>query len=94
MRSDFHDVFKDAYDYWIDDACAHRYHASKSLALQVWNHRQTEVDELQKRVDALEKAEFKLAQIRAILENNPKLIESLLVKRLEQALKGGCDEAN
>ncbi|MCH7391839.1 hypothetical protein [Acinetobacter dispersus] len=53
MRSDFHDVFKDAYDYWIDDACAHRYHASKSLALQVWNHRQTEVDELQKRVEEL-----------------------------------------
>lgn len=45
-------------------------------------------DELQKRVDALEKAEFKLAQIKAILQNNPKLLESILVKKIEQALKG------
>ena len=49
----------------------------------------TEVDELQKRVDALEKAEFKLAQVKAILQNNPKLLESILVKKIEQALKGG-----
>ena len=45
-------------------------------------------DELQKRVDALEKAEFKLAQVKAILQNNPKLLESILVKRIEQAIKG------
>ncbi|MGU2730314.1 hypothetical protein [Acinetobacter baumannii] len=45
-------------------------------------------DELQKRVDALEKAEFKLAQVKAILQNNPKLLESILVKKIEQALKG------
>ncbi|MEW0968181.1 hypothetical protein AB0T07_02520 [Acinetobacter baumannii] len=43
---------------------------------------------LQKRVDALEKAEFKLAQVKAILQNNPKLLESILVKKIEQALKG------
>ena len=48
--------------------------------------------ELQTRVDALEKAEFKLAQVRAILQNNPKLLESILVKKIEQALKGGLDE--
>lgn len=48
--------------------------------------------ELQKRVDALEKAEFKLAQVKAILQNNPKLLESILVKKIEQALKGGFDE--
>lgn len=41
------------------------------------------VDELQKRVDALEKAEFKLAQVKAILQNNPKLLESILVKKIE-----------
>lgn len=43
---------------------------------------------LQKRVDALEKTEFKLAQVKAILQNNPKLLESILVKKIEQALKG------
>ncbi|MGE9778964.1 hypothetical protein [Acinetobacter baumannii] len=43
---------------------------------------------LQKRVDSLEKAEFKLAQVKAILQNNPKLLESILVKKIEQALKG------
>jgi len=25
MRSEFDEVFKDAYDYWIDDADIHRY---------------------------------------------------------------------
>jgi len=45
-------------------------------------------DELQKRVDSLEKAEFKLAQVKAIIQNNPKLLESILVKKIEQALKG------
>lgn len=44
--------------------------------------------ELQKRVDTLEKTEFKLAQVKAILQNNPKLLESILVKKIEQALKG------
>ncbi|MFP1028587.1 hypothetical protein ACLDZY_17700 [Acinetobacter baumannii] len=47
-----------------------------------------ERDELQKRVDSLEKVEFKLVQVKAILQNNPKLLESILVKKLEQALKG------
>ncbi|EXR21469.1 hypothetical protein [Acinetobacter baumannii] len=45
-------------------------------------------EELQKRVDSLEKAEFKLAQVKAILQNNPKLLESILIKKIEQALKG------
>lgn len=49
MRSEFQDVFKDAYDHWIDDACSHRYNASKSLALQVWQHQQSKVDGLQRR---------------------------------------------
>lgn len=43
--------------------------------------------DLQKRVDSLEKAEFKLAQVKAIIQNNPKLLESILVKKIEQALK-------
>ena len=53
-----------------------------------WNAQQSKIDDLQKRVDLLEKAEFKLAQVRAILQNNPKLLESILVKKIEQALKG------
>ncbi|EOF7535006.1 hypothetical protein ACK2JT_000258 [Acinetobacter baumannii] len=69
---------------------------------EAWQHQQAKVEELQtlytqqginmlklqKRVDALEKSEFKLAQIKAILQNNPKLLESILVKKIEQALKG------
>ncbi|EPL4221389.1 hypothetical protein MQU47_003689 [Acinetobacter baumannii] len=49
---------------------------------------QCKVEKLQKRVNSLEKAEFKLAQVKAILQNNPKLLESILVKKIEQALKG------
>ena len=56
MRSEFQDVFKDAYGHWIDDACSHRYHTSKSLALQVWQHQQSKVDELQKNINLLNKA--------------------------------------
>ena len=56
MRSEFQDVFKDAYDHWIDDACSHRYNASKSLALQVWQHQQSKIDELQKNINLLKEA--------------------------------------
>lgn len=41
---------------------------------------------LQKRVDALEKAEFTLARIRSIVSKN--LLESILIKEVRQALKG------
>lgn len=66
--------------------------AAVQLAWEIFIEKQTEVDELQKRVDLLEKAEFKLAQVREILQNNPKLLESILVKKIEQALKGGVAE--
>lgn len=47
------------------------------------------IDELQKRVDSLEKAEFTLARIRSIVSKN--LLESILIKEVRQALKGeGC----
>ena len=49
MKSEFQDVFKDAYDHWIDDACSQRYYASRNLALQVWKNQQSKVDELQKK---------------------------------------------
>ncbi|MBF6795304.1 hypothetical protein HN279_20270, partial [Acinetobacter baumannii] len=57
-------------------------------AWQMYQHQQAKVEELQKRVDYLEKAEFKLAQVKAILQNNPKLLESILIKKIEQTLKG------
>lgn len=53
MRSEFEKVFKDAYDYWIDDANTHRYEGAKGLADQVWQHQQSKVDELQKQIDFL-----------------------------------------
>ena len=46
MRSEFQDVFKDAYDHWIDYACSQRYYASRNLALHVWNHQQSKIDAL------------------------------------------------
>ncbi|EPL0256498.1 hypothetical protein QE497_003869 [Acinetobacter baumannii] len=59
---------------------------------EAWQHQQAKVEELQERVDSLEKAEFKLAQVKAIIQNNPKLLESILVKKIEQALKGEADD--
>lgn len=61
---------------------------AKAMYLSGQQSQQAKVEELQKRVDALEKAEFKLAQIKSILQNNPKLLGSILVKKIEQALKG------
>lgn len=89
MRSEFQDVFKDAYDHWIDDACSHRYNASKSLALQVWQHQQSKVDELQKRVDDLtELNRLKtIALQQSVNRTSPYVHEKIVA--LEQALKGG-----
>lgn len=43
----FDEVFKDAYDYWIDDTNIHRYEGAKGLAEQVWQHQQAKVEGLQ-----------------------------------------------
>lgn len=43
----FDEVFKEAYDHWIDDANIHRYEGAKGLADQVWQHQQAKVEELQ-----------------------------------------------
>lgn len=43
----FDEVFKEAYDHWIDDANIHRYEGAKGLADQVWQHQQVKVEELQ-----------------------------------------------
>lgn len=90
MRSEFQDVFKDAYDHWIDDACSHRYNASKSLALQVWQHQQSKVDELQKRVDAVKQL---IQEYRDPPTEDKTFCHalSIVAYELEQALKGGED---
>ncbi|MDC4776262.1 hypothetical protein OHV98_18395 [Acinetobacter baumannii] len=59
-----------------------------NTAYMSFQYQQAKVEELQNRVDSLEKAEFKLAQVKAIIRNNPKLLESILIRKLEQALKG------
>lgn len=96
MRSEFQDVFKDAYDHWIDDACSQRHHASKSLALQVWQHQQSKVDELQKRVDTVkglaqtlwEKSEEKHQQGKVWESKTLGECADEILDVLEQALKG------
>lgn len=67
---------------------AHHISVQKLDADAFYDYEKKRADELQKRVDSLEKAEFKLAQVKAILQNNPKLLESILIKKIEQALKG------
>jgi len=84
MRSEFQDVFKDAYDHWIDDACCHRYHASKSLALQVWQHQQSKIDELQKGNDALVHV-IKSRDIQ--LENEKHEYDELMNKLVDSGMK-------
>lgn len=83
MRSEFQDVFKDAYDHWIDDACSHRYHASKSLALQVWQHQQSKVDELQKQlIDQGQRFNEQVQRVKDLEHKNGEL-----QKRVDAALK-------
>ena len=72
-------------EYWNEHGDVY----AMEIAENAWDYQQSKIDELQKRLDLLEKAEFKLAQVRGILQNNPKLLESILVKKIEQTLKGG-----
>lgn len=89
MRSEFYEVFKDAYDYCIDDVDIHRYESAAGLADRIWHHQQAKVDELQKRVDALtlvmegllEEMKYPTATFEEVICSG--------VKELEQALKGG-----
>ncbi|WP_312056870.1 hypothetical protein [Acinetobacter courvalinii] len=56
------------------------------VAYTAWQHRQTEVDELQKRVDAaLDQVEY----FKSHLDSEQKGFAALILKELEQALKGG-----
>ncbi|MGX2710724.1 hypothetical protein [Acinetobacter baumannii] len=54
---------------------------------EAWQHQQAKVEELQKQIDALEKSYFVLARIKSIASKN--LLESILIKEVRQALKGG-----
>ncbi|WP_375586738.1 hypothetical protein [Acinetobacter baumannii] len=86
----------------VDAMCLESFNEKWEAWANAWQSQQAKVEELQtlytqqginmlklqKRVDALEKTEFKLAQVKAILQNNPKLLESILVKKIKQALKG------
>lgn len=88
MRSEFQDVFKDAYDHWIDDACSHRYNASKGLALQVWQHQQSKVDELQCEVKRLN---LWYSNVKLQLEN--KEIDSAIdAKKIDELQKQLIDQ--
>ena len=97
MRSEFQNVFKDAYDHWIDDACSQRYHASKSLALQVWQHQQSKVDELQRRNqmlnDNIKEQGQKLVYQNEVIETQAEKLLGLrdekaeLQKRVDKALQ-------
>jgi len=46
LEQTFEEVFKDAYDYWIDDANTHRFEGAKGLADQIWRHQQTKVNDI------------------------------------------------
>lgn len=76
MKS-FDDWYADSEHYYKYDACRDAWDAGAQS-------RQSEVDELKKRIDDLEKMEFKLAKVNAIIENyiDTKLIESVVVKKL------------
>ncbi|WP_336016961.1 hypothetical protein [Acinetobacter pittii] len=92
----FEEVFKDAYDYWIDDANIHRYEGAKGLADQVWQHQQAKVEELQKRVDAaLEQVQGNLKYVEQDRRENFEFLQMAMIrafKELEQALKGENNE--
>ncbi|HCQ9572015.1 hypothetical protein [Acinetobacter baumannii] len=93
----FDEVFKEAYDHWIDDANIHRYEGAKGLADQVWQHQQAKVEELQKRVDAATRKWIAVTSIATTCPNQlpdeffqklDELHDALCGYELEQALKG------
>lgn len=88
----FDEVFKEAYDHWIDDANIHRYEGAKGLADQVWQHLQAKVVELQKRLDgALKETQYALQYVEGDMRGNHEFLQMAMIrtfKVLEQALKG------
>lgn len=79
----FDEVFKDAYDYWIDDADIHRYEGAKGLAGQVWQHQQAKVEELQKQLIDQGQRFNEQAQVVKDLEHK----NGELQKRVDKALQ-------
>lgn len=82
----FEEVFKDAYDYWIDDANIHRYEGAKGLAGQVWQHQQAKVEELKKTNRKLEIYMLEIQQNMA----DAKELQKRVDKALELCKKGGA----
>ena len=107
MKSDFEKWYRDKYQvtkqlYFFEDT--QRYEDGFAQdAWEVWQHRQTEVDEMQKRVDAAFRV---LSQLNALDDEAHKRWKreacmfsqgesnayEHAVRLLEQALKGGLDE--
>lgn len=88
----FDEVFKEAYDHWIDDANIHRYEGAKGLADQVWQHQQAKVEELQKRLyGALKETQYALQYVEGDMRGNHEFLQMAMIrtfKALEQVLKG------
>ncbi|MFW1982631.1 hypothetical protein ACG94M_04780 [Acinetobacter guillouiae] len=69
------------------------------MTWEVWQSRQTEVEEKEKRITELEKSEFALAKVKQILNKHIKtrLLESIIVRELIDLLfsnKGRGNNAN
>ena len=102
MRSEFEEWYRDKYQvtkqlYFFEDT--QRYEDGFAQdAWEVWQHQQSKVDELQKRVDAsliaFEKLKEEINELHGQCDLH--LIKYLEEKAqvLEQALKGGNHEAN
>lgn len=79
----FEEVFKDAYDYWIDDANIHRYEGAKGLADQVWQHQQAKVEELQVQLKGAEER----AQLTLKYKDKYREERDKLQKRVDAAIE-------
>lgn len=97
MRSEFEKYFKENHAdsfYSVDAALEMRgddyidFHAADLWAL--WQHQQSKIDELQKRVDALiQKYKDEDRELKLIDEWEKSQIYGLVASELEQVLKGG-----
>lgn len=81
----FDEVFKEAYDYWIDDANIHRYEGAKGLADQVWQHQQAKVEGLQEEFaederflkEQIKDKDLKIANLEYLQGMDKELIQTL-----------------
>ncbi|EKU56751.1 hypothetical protein ACINWC323_2681 [Acinetobacter sp. WC-323] len=69
MRSEFDEVFKDAYDFCIDDADYHVREAAEALADTIWQHQQSKITLLENKNEYLTKTNGELAGLIIDLRN-------------------------